>query len=201
FCLQLIGQQIDTGEIAARPREAADKTEPDRVFADQEYDGNSRGRRLGRKRRGRASGRDNDANLTADQIVRELREAIDAILRPAINDGHVFTFGKADLFQALAECAETARHGIRRSAIEEPDHRHRWLLRARRDRPRGRRATDERDELAPPHSITSSASKSRLSEILMPSALAVFRLMTNSNLVGRTTGKSAGLVPLRMRPA
>jgi len=51
------------------------------------------------------------------------------------------------------------------------------------------------------YSIASSASKSRLSEILMPSALAVFRLMTNSNLVGRTTGKSAGLVPLRMRPA
>ena len=31
------------------------------------------------------------------------------------------------------------------------------LLRARRERPRGRRAAEQRDELAPPHSITSSA--------------------------------------------
>jgi hypothetical protein len=30
--------------------------------------------------------------------------------------------------------------------------------------------------------------------------LAVLRLMTNSNLVGRATGKSAGLAPLRMLP-
>jgi hypothetical protein len=31
------------------------------------------------------------------------------------------------------------------------------LLRARRERPRGCRAADERDEIATPHSITSSA--------------------------------------------
>src|SRR5215510_2291019 len=31
------------------------------------------------------------------------------------------------------------------------------LLRARRERPRGRRTAEQRDELAPPHSITSSA--------------------------------------------
>ena len=34
---------------------------------------------------------------------------------------------------------------------EEPDHRQRRLLRARRERPSGRRATDERDEVAPLH--------------------------------------------------
>ena len=33
-----------------------------------------------------------------------------------------------------------------------------------------------------------------------PSALAVLRLMTSSNLVGCMTGRSAGLSPLRMRP-
>jgi hypothetical protein len=35
-----------------------------------------------------------------------------------------------------------------------------------------------------PYSITSSASASNLSGISRPSALAVFALMTNSNLVG-----------------
>src|SRR5262245_48748813 len=34
---------------------------------------------------------------------------------------------------------------------EEADHRHRWLLRARRDWPRRCRAAEERDELAPFH--------------------------------------------------
>ena len=33
-----------------------------------------------------------------------------------------------------------------------------------------------------------------------PSTFAVVRLMTNSNLVGCSTGRSAGLAPLRMRP-
>jgi hypothetical protein len=51
------------------------------------------------------------------------------------------------------------------------------------------------------YSITSSAMASSVGGTLMPSALAVLRLMTNSNLVGCTTGKSAGLSPLRILPA
>ena len=39
---------------------------------------------------------------------------------------------------------------VRRTAAEEPNHRHRLLLRARRQRP-SRRATQKRDELAAPH--------------------------------------------------
>jgi hypothetical protein len=33
--------------------------------------------------------------------------------------------------------------------MQKPDHRHCFLLRARRERSRGRRATEQRDELAP----------------------------------------------------
>src|SRR5262249_9044041 len=51
-----------------------------------------------------------------------------------------------------------------------------------------------------PHSITSSASATNLSGISRPSALAVFALMTNSNLVGCNPGRSAGASPRRMRP-
>jgi hypothetical protein len=39
----------------------------------------------------------------------------------------------------------------------------------------------------------------RVAGISRPSALAVLRLMTRSNLVGWSTGRSAGLSPLRMR--
>src|SRR5262245_33604699 len=55
--------------------------------------------------------------------------------------------------------------------------------------------------LTSPHSITSSASASSLSGTSRPIAFAVLRLITNSNLVGWVTGRSAGFVPLRMRPA
>src|SRR5579863_892471 len=56
------------------------------------------------------------------------------------------------------------------------------LLRVRGDG-QYRRAADKRDELSPPHSITSSASASRSRGILRPSAVAVLLLITSSNLV------------------
>src|SRR5262249_21708246 len=73
------------------------------------------------------------------------------------------------------------------------------LLRARCERPR-RRPTDERDELAPSHSMTSSAIESGPGGMVSPSDLAVLRLMTKSNLVGCNTGMSSGVWPLRRRP-
>jgi hypothetical protein len=47
-------------------------------------------------------------------------------------------------------------------------------------------------------SITSSARASKDCGTVRPSALAVVRLITSSNFVGRLTGKSAGFAPLRM---
>jgi hypothetical protein len=59
------------------------------------------------------------------------------------------------------------------------------LLRARRERPRRRRAAEERGELAAPNdSITSSARNIIDGGIARPSALAVLRFMAISNLVG-----------------
>ena len=49
------------------------------------------------------------------------------------------------------------------------------------------------------YSMTSSARASSVSGTVSPSALAVFRLITSSYLVGACTGSSAGFVPLRMR--
>ena len=74
------------------------------------------------------------------------------------------------------------------------------LLRTRHNRPR-RRAAEQRDELAAPHSITSSERTCSVAGMSMPSSLAVFRLITSSNAVGCITGRSLGLSPLRMRPA
>ena len=73
------------------------------------------------------------------------------------------------------------------------------LLRSRTKRPRDQRAAEKRAELAPLHSITSSARSRIDGGMVMPSASAVLRLTTNSYLVGACTGRSAGFSPLRMR--
>src|SRR5262249_57949328 len=105
--------------------------------------------------------------------------------RPAIFDLDVLAFDISCLFQSLAERTQADRVSgqVRRCAAEEPDHWHRGLLRTRREGPRSR-AAEQRDEGAPlHHSITSSAVASSVGGMVRPSALAVLRLMTNSNLV------------------
>jgi MFS family permease len=54
-------------------------------------------------------------------------------------------------------------------------------------------------EVAPLHSITSSARARIDGGMVRPSAFAVFRLMTSSNVVGCSTGSSAGRAPCKMR--
>src|ERR1044071_7326311 len=83
--------------------------------------------------------------------------------------------------QATAELSYAERCVSERCTSQKPDDRHRRLLRARRERPRYRRAAEQRDELAPLHSITSSARARTLSGTVRPSALATLRLITNSN--------------------
>ena len=90
----------------------------------------------------------------------------------------------------------------RREAHEHADAPHPLaLLRARRQRPRRRRAAEQRDELAPFHSITSSARASSVGGTSRPSALAVLRLMTSSNLVGLLHRQVGGLGAFEDLPA
>src|SRR5262249_10321752 len=57
------------------------------------------------------------------------------------------------------------------------------LRRSVHTKKQGSRAAEQRDELAAPHSITSSARASSVGGTVRPSALAVLRLMTSSYLV------------------
>src|SRR5215467_7372798 len=87
---------------------------------------------------------------------------------------------------------------VRRETHEYADPPHTpALLRARHERPR-RRAAEQQDELAELHSITLSVRASSVGETSRPSALAVIRLMTKSNLVGCSTGISPGFAPRRI---
>src|SRR6266404_2522118 len=51
------------------------------------------------------------------------------------------------------------------------------------------------------YSITSSARASSAGGMMTPSAFAVFKLITRSNLVGCSTGRSAGFAPLNILSA
>jgi acyl dehydratase len=75
-----------------------------------------------------------------------------------------------------------------------------WCWRECRNFLSGEGLLEARRRESLPHSITSSASASRFGDTSMPSALAVLRLITSSNLVGCITGISAGLAPFRIWP-
>jgi hypothetical protein len=62
----------------------------------------------------------------------------------------------------------------------------------------GRCAAEQRDEVAPPHSITSSARALNMGGNSKSSAFAVLRLITSSNLTDCITGRSAGFSLLRI---
>jgi hypothetical protein len=86
------------------------------------------------------------------------------------------------------------------SALARPRNRHRRVLgrygRGRRNTPPAlRRTTAAGSGVATYTPITSSALTISVCGIVRPSALAVLRLRTNLNLVGCSTGRSAGFAP------
>jgi len=103
--------------------------------------------------------------------------------------------------QPVQHCLGTSEH-VRVGTGEKTDCRRlRRLLRAGCERRHDSRAAEQGDELAAPHSITSSARVSSAGGTSRPSACAVLRLMNSSIFVDCWTGRSAGFSPLRIRPA
>src|SRR5262249_8175290 len=122
-------------------------------------------------------------------------------LGAAIFDDEMLPIDVAMLAHSLPQCfdegpgvggAAGARH------VADPPHPL-GLLRTRRERPRSR-AAEQRDELAPPHSITSSAMERTSPGMIRPRALAVLRLISSSNLPDCATGRSAGRAPPKILP-
>src|SRR5215468_7612771 len=120
---------------------------------------------------------------------------------PAGIDLHISADGPAKRLQPLQEGSEPClvMRIVRRCGEEHADAPHPLaLLRAHPERPRGCRAAEQRDERPALHSITSSAIASRPEGMARSKALAVCRLMTNSNLAACSTGRFFS--PLRTRP-
>src|SRR5262249_29726305 len=116
-------------------------------------------------------------------------------------DYDVLAFDITGFVQAFADRCKEVRPALGVwKKVKMSNDRQCLPLRPYGERARRCRAAEQRDELASSHSITSSAGASSVGGISRPSNFAVCRLITSSNLVARTTGKSVGFAPLRMRP-
>ena len=97
------------------------------------------------------AGRGDHGDLAANQFGRQRRQSIHLILGPAVFDRYVLALDVAALLQALAECAQTVRAASGDAEWRNPITGIARLLRARRERPRRRRAAEKPNELTSPH--------------------------------------------------
>ena len=206
YCRPLTGNtlvvKLQTRQIAARPREARhepgahrirDFGEDDRDCAALALHGSSNRRRTG----------EDDVGLQGDQLFREHLVLIGSIRREADVDTDVAVFRPPELLEPLPECRKL---GLRFRIVLSSVHQHAdasqlvRLLRFGDERRKGEAADCEPAEKgAPVHQwMISSARTSSDCGMARPSVLAVLRLMTSSNFVGCSTGRSAGVAPVRI---
>src|SRR6202043_1896720 len=130
----------------------------------------------GKSRRGRTC--QNDVGFQVNQLLRDRSYPIDVTAAPTKVHPHVAAIGPTQVRKRLRERRDAKLHRrivfVERHEHTDAPHPLR-LLRLRSERPRCR-ATEQRDELAPFHSITSSARARSRGGTSRPSALAVVRL-------------------------
>ena len=91
-----------------------------------------------------------NGHAPTDEVGHQRRQAIVLAAEPMVLDEHVLALDVAAFAEAFNERGCMARGAIERPTADKPDHRHRGLLRARRERPRRRRAAAKQDyEFAP----------------------------------------------------
>ena len=153
------------------------------------------------------------------QVRHKLRETFIFPLCKPILDGDVFSFNPSKLAQLLPERLHEDRATSSSAIIQETyPGDFCLLLRIGGQAKREEQSAKSKDgycflhvfffcldplvtrhlTLAPPHLITLSARNSTDCGIVRFSAFAVLRLITNSNFVGCSTGRSAGLAPFRI---
>ena len=83
----------------------------------------------------RGAARENQGDLTANEMCRHLRQPVILTVGPAIIDLDVLALDIVGFAQRLAERGNLERGIFCRPAAEKPDHLHPTLLRARHERP------------------------------------------------------------------
>jgi hypothetical protein len=182
LAVEFRGQDADAGDVAAGSRKRWHQPLPDHVVTER-YNRNRFGQFLERACPDTRPDIPNDIGCQFDNLRRQRWPRFVAQAEAARRNCKVLTLDESQQAQLIEE------RGYHRRVAQLTDHDTEAIdtarpLRARRKRPSRGRAAQECDEVAPLHSITSSARVRRLSEILRPSAVAVFKLITSSNLVG-----------------
>jgi hypothetical protein len=180
--------RADAGDVAARMIEALDEADLHRIGAERKDDGYLAGRRLGRARRRWRAERDDDRHSALDQIGGHSQQPVDVVACPARTECNQIRY---------LDPKTSPLHEIGASPVPPIASKFYAPQRMRLCAISGREQTQQTHS----YSITSSATASRVGGTVRPSIRAVWLLMTNSNFDDCTTGKSAGLAPLRIRPA
>ena len=148
----------------------------------------------------RDCGGEDQVGSKRDQFSRKSTTELVIASSPARIELYVAANCPAKLLHLTQECCQiTLSFGVFGSRV----HQHAdapnapALLRPRHHRP-SHSTANQREELPPLHSITSSVRPSNIAGTSSPIALAALRLITNSNLVGCSTANSAGFAPLRI---
>ncbi len=184
--------------MAARPRKAGDEPARNRIGSSSEDNGEGPGRLLGGQGLGCASGHD-DINLERNQFGRKSGEPVELPLGISVFDHDVPALDVTEVTQSLTEGLwQVGSSGqVARQVAYSRDLGRLLGLGGER---RGEEAASQRAEECTPsdHWMISSARIRSDCGIVRPRALAVLRLMTSSNLVGCSTGRSAGFAPLKI---
>src|SRR5262245_19449383 len=182
-------------DIAARPVEATHESLVNRIAASREHDRNRFCHCHRSQYRSATSRRDDHVDLAADQIGRQDRQAIEPILRKTVLDRHVAAIDIAGFTQTTAERCQEVGPVILAKHVQESDHRHRRLLRACCERPRGHPAAEHCHEVAPLHRAHPRPKDhwkySSSGACVAPKAARSCPLWVNSGQVGRLLAMSA----------
>jgi hypothetical protein len=150
--LDFTGEEIDPRHVAAGPRQACDQPKRHRILADTEHHRDDRRGGFGSERPW-SVGRCGDHRDTApDGIVEDCGKVLVVTVQPVIFDDDVLALRKPALAQAFAKLGGQRRGRVNPSSIDQRDHRHCRLLRARRERPSGK-SCNSLQELAPSHRL------------------------------------------------
>jgi hypothetical protein len=151
----------DARGIAPRPVKACYQSIFHRIAVRAEHNRNGAAGRHSGTRCLYAAGRNDQIHSAANEVRRQRRKAIKLTIPPSVFERDVQALLKAAFRESLANEGQTFAIGSCRGAAEDADYRNRRLLRACGERPR-RRTAEQRDELAPSHSITSSTRQGRM---------------------------------------
>src|SRR5262245_7823764 len=183
------------GDISSRSREASDEAPSDRIGGEA-HDYWDRLGCIPCCLNGAGADSDDDIRAKLHQFSCQFGEPIEAPVSMSQLDDQVLPFDIAE----FAEAGNDDEGADRPNGREDADAIHLRRLLRFGDEGRGEDTrTHHGNERSPVHHwMISSARISTDCGIVSPRAFAVLRLITSSNLVGCSTGRSAGFAPLRI---